>query len=428
MDTFTSVIRRCPTGIDWKQHKVLLPVDDESWSQGHSKPSCFLGTSFISRSKNLAETGSKSEKAWFIVINSLAKEAQALASPNPSDRLYTGRLATASGSDASKAERYPWESNSIDGPQEIMTKLRTLENSLQYCVTVLPPSLQDEGQFLDFGERGCNMRTGKSSELRHRHSSIFGIYLTAELTKFMIHKYQVFQPDSQNTLAPHNFQRYQDLGGKIFPHPSMKSALQSRMLDPSVRHYFAASDSVLRIINSSSDTRHYYVNLFLSSTVWLAAAVQLVRFEMTSEPLEKELVASNYEILNMVHNQFILRWNMSATPRDNLVKLANRFRNAVAYSANTPISSRDGNHSQGFPLQQNSTSNPDNTAELPGGSATTKSHCEHQNRTSTPLDPLPRTTHENRGKPEGYWVGNDPPDQLSFNGMPVAIKTLNRPN
>lgn len=265
MDTFASVLRRCPTGMDWKQHKVLLPVDDKSWSQGRSKPSCFLGTGFISRFKDLAETGSKSKKAWFIVINSLVKEAQVLASPGPGDRFYNGWLDTALASDTSNAERYPWESNSVDGPQEIMTKLRTLENSLQYCMTVPPPSLNYEGQFLDFGEHACNVRTGKSSELRHRHSSIFGIYLMVELTKVMIHKYQVFQPDSQGTLVPHNFWRYEDLRGKCFPHPSMKSALQSRLLDPSVQHYFAASDSVLRIISNSSDTRHYYVNPLLSS-------------------------------------------------------------------------------------------------------------------------------------------------------------------
>ncbi|TGO51915.1 hypothetical protein BELL_1697g00010 [Botrytis elliptica] len=428
MDTYASVLRRCPAGIDWKQHKVLLPVDDESWSQGRSKPSCFLGTGFISRCKDLAETGSKSEKAWFIVINSLAKEAQALASPGPGDRLYISRLATASGSDTSNAERYTWESNSIDSPQEIMTKLRTLENSLQYCMTVLPTSLRYEGQFLDFGERARNMRTGKSSELRHRHSSIFGIYLMAGLTKLMIHKYQVFQPDSQGTREPHNFQRYEDLRGKCFPHPSMKSILQSRLLDPSVQHYFAASDSVLRIINSSSDMRHCYVNPFLSSTVWLAAAVQLVRLEMASEPSEKELVASNYEILNMVHNQFVLRWNMSITPRDNLVTLANRLRNAVACSSNNPISSHDGHHSQRFSIQENSTNSPDNTAELPGGPATTTSHCEHQDRTSILLNPPSRTMHESRGEPEGHWVGNVIPDQLSSNCVPTARKTVIRPN
>lgn len=242
-----------------------------------------------------------------------------------------------------------------------MTKLRTLENSLQYCMTVLPPFLQYEGPFLDFGEHARNVRTGKSSKLRHRYSSIFGIYLMAELTKLMIHKYQVFQPDSQDTLVPHNFRRYEELRDKCFLHPSMKSALQSRLLDPSVQHYFAASDSVLRFISNSSDTRHCYVNPFLSSTVWFAAAVQLVRLEMTSEPSEKELVASNYDILHMVHNQFVLRWNMSATPRENLFMLANRLRNAVAYSAINPISSRD-EHSQRFSIQQNSRSNPDNTA------------------------------------------------------------------
>ena len=107
--------------------------------------------------------------------------------------------------------------------------------------------------------------------------------------------------------------------------------------------------------------------------MWLTAAVQLVRLEMTSEPSEKELVASNYEILNMVHNQFVLRWNISAIPRENLFMLANRLRNAVAYSAINPISSRDG-HSQRFSIQQNSTSNPDNTAELPEGPALKTSH------------------------------------------------------
>lgn len=35
---------------------------------------------------------------------------------------------------------------------------------------------------------------------------------------------------------------------------------------------------------------------------------------------------------------------------------------------------------------------------------------------------------ETRGKPEGYWVGSVPPDQLSSNGAPTASKTVNRPN
>jgi hypothetical protein len=81
MDVFASVIRRCPTGIDWSQNKTLLPIDDENWFLGKPQQSCFLELGLVDRWKALQASGNQSPKAWFIIVNSFMKEAQTIPSP-----------------------------------------------------------------------------------------------------------------------------------------------------------------------------------------------------------------------------------------------------------------------------------------------------------------------------------------------------------
>ncbi|KAI1046224.1 hypothetical protein LB505_009848 [Fusarium chuoi] len=86
MDVFASTIRRTPTAISWSQMEVLLPAPDANWYQDNPAGSCFLEQEPGQRWKALQESGNVSPKAWFIVINSLMKDAQVISCPRDQAR------------------------------------------------------------------------------------------------------------------------------------------------------------------------------------------------------------------------------------------------------------------------------------------------------------------------------------------------------
>jgi len=324
LDVFASVIRRCPTAIDWSQNETFLPAEDEKWFREEPQKSCKLASGLTERWKNLQATGNQSPKAWFIIVNSLMKEAQTISSPfginKPSYRdigRSINRCETCQDNrDCPSSER----------GKDASTRLSTLYNTLRCFFIALPASLKYREQNLTFEAKSAR-QSGPSSP-RHLHSSIYSIHLMSLLTKIMICKYRVFH----NCMGQTQWDK--DPG---VSHKRSDSLLSDRCESDAIGQYFKAADDVVTVVNTSNENHFRYVNPFLANTIWLAAAVQLLHKNMISDNSEAELITSKFEVLCMTYDQFVDFWEMSPTPGQTLQMLQSHLKSIRASSGNEAI-------------------------------------------------------------------------------------------
>lgn len=223
MDVFASTIRRTPTAMDWRRMVVLLPAEDGAWFDLCPAQSEFLETDPMHRWKVLRESGCQSPKAWFIVINSLMKEAQLLILPGRRPRIDT---------------RDGAPETQVEGELEIFA------NAIKCFSMALPDYLRFNGQFLDF-----------TISDRQLHCNIYNIHLMTQLARTTIDQY-----------------------GATHPSRSESGSSAEELSEP--------SDCVLAIINRSSENHIQHINTFLLNVIWLASAVQLCRRRNCTIPLE----------------------------------------------------------------------------------------------------------------------------------------------
>ncbi|KIM93350.1 hypothetical protein OIDMADRAFT_149740 [Oidiodendron maius Zn] len=302
MDTFGSTVRRCPTAIDWSQNETRLPTDDDLWFRGENHKSCFLDPNPITRWKTLQQCGNQSPKAWFIVVNSLMREAQQLSSSPRAVLVSSANRNCTSSKEAQFFGRKPL--------LDISRGLGVIENSLQCFCMALPPSLRYYRETLEFPSNGSN-----NSLLMH-HCSIYGIHIMIQLTRFMMYQHAVFgggrREHCQVKATPRR--------GPQTP-PTEPDMCHSDIISPDsdgLSLYAEAAEEVLMIITRSSGNHIHYVNPFLSSTVWLAAAVQLVYKYFGPLGTSKSLTESKFEVLQLNYTQFVNHWKMSANLLRNL--------------------------------------------------------------------------------------------------------------
>lgn len=82
--------------------------------------------------------------------------------------------------------------------------------------------------------------------------------------------------------------------------------------------YAEAADDILMIVSRSSSHHVHYVNPFLASTIWLAAAAQLVYKFFRPPGVNMDLTESKFEVLRLNYMQFVEHWKTSTTLQDNL--------------------------------------------------------------------------------------------------------------
>ncbi|PVH69791.1 hypothetical protein DL98DRAFT_438288 [Cadophora sp. DSE1049] len=325
MDTFASTVRRCPTAIDWSQNETKLPVDDEFWFRGEVHQSCFLGPDPVTRWRDLQQCGSKSAKAWFIVVNSMMRQAQQLSHPRTShvpgpalQRRSSTRTAKSAGKSC----------------EEISESLGVLENGLHCFSMALPPHLKYRNEKLSFPVTGSN-----PSLLMHQ-SSVYSIYVMMQLTKFMMYHHAVFgggrREHCQVKASP----------ARNMPTPPAEPKTPSGPDPDGLNRYAEAADDILMIVSRSSSHHVYYVNPFLASTIWLAAAVQLVYGFFRPPGVNKDLTESKFEVLRLNYMQFVDHWKTSTTLQDNLEILRKSldFIRARKTSPQAYYSRFDGGH------------------------------------------------------------------------------------
>ncbi|KAI1613895.1 fungal-specific transcription factor domain-containing protein [Exophiala viscosa] len=303
MDVFASVIRRCPTGIDWSQNETFLPAEDENWYRGEPQKSCILRQDLVERYKFLEASGNKSSKAWFIVVNSLMKDAQKITSPigvdkDPSPVCHSGDNQFNSSTDDSLRKPPPCK--------ESLNRLLMIYNTLQCTTMALPRSSKYRNQYLSFGTRELDPQMALKSRLQD--SAIYSIHSMAQLTKLMISKYYLFN---------------NDLRGLSKKDPRRRTARTQAL-----EQYSESSDEIVSLVGRSYEEQYKFVNPFIANTIWLAGAVQLLYRELA--PLDKsdrDYTSSKLDLLSMTYNKFVKYWNMSTTLQKNLEVVESEIRN-----------------------------------------------------------------------------------------------------
>ncbi|ERT01683.1 hypothetical protein HMPREF1624_02936 [Sporothrix schenckii ATCC 58251] len=338
MDVFASTIRRTPTAVDWTQMETLLPVDDTDWfaaaRDDHSTrtQSCFLELDPVRRWKALQASGNQSPKAWFLVINSLMKDARVISSPR-GVRFHDDRQArTTKTAPASSPRRKMTRPSGPSSAQEARQTLEILANCVQCFVLALPAHLQYRNQFLGFGEGTpdvpvsvfasmsgaaapptASSSTPPAVSTRQLHCGIYNIYVMTQLTRLMIHRYELFGAHTH----------------------AGTGQIHMPLMSSSVLPYFEAADNILTIVNRSCEEHIRYINPFLLSTLWLAAAVQLVRRYVavprpgrghrdqsdTGNANTATLIKSRFDVLYLTYKRGAAFWNDRTAMEQNLEAL-----------------------------------------------------------------------------------------------------------
>ena len=298
LDVFASSVRRLPNAIDWTNNSTLLPIDDESWYTDKSCNSCLLSTDPRLRWKWLQESGNVSSKAWFIVVNSLMRDAQ-LLSDSQSLLANPAKSGVAISDNASAGSA-----------NETEIKLEVLANAL-YCLTIaLPPRYSFRYQFLHFQAVGTLPATRSLQE----DCAIYSIHMMIQVTRLMIYRHRVLG-------RPH-----QDLRSRGVPwKPSSEANLQNeaQTLDEASEkeawsHYLDAADNIIAVIRNSSKHHIQYINPFVASTIWLAATAQVVGRLFGPPTMDLNLAESNVDLLRSVIASFVSFWNMSDSLKTRL--------------------------------------------------------------------------------------------------------------
>lgn len=283
MDTFASTVRRVPTSIDWSHNKTLLPVEDRLWFKRQFHPSCLLPLRPMDRWKLLQRSGNECSTAWLIVVNSLMRDAQVLSNigANPA-----------------------WideEGSDPNSTKDVGEKLTTLSNSLNCVLLALPDALQYHNEYLNF----TSLDPSDLAATRMVHTAKYSIYIMAQLTRFMIYHHYTFNAEPSTNSAA-------GLGKRlVFDERHSGARLMCINGIPNIeglKLYAEAADNVVMILNRTSADHVRYVNPFLASTIWLAAAVHLVNQYFGSPKHSKDLLHTNFEVLRLTYQQFVKFW------------------------------------------------------------------------------------------------------------------------
>lgn len=293
MDVFASFVRRCPGGIDWSQNETFLPAEDERWQRAEPQKSCRMDSNPTHRWKVVSGVCNWSHKSWFLVMNSYAKEAQCISAPMGLDK---------------KREEPSRPS------KDAINRLVILLNAVHMASWAIPDALKYRSQHLHFGSKSPDRRTAASARLHH--AAIYSLHCITQLARLMIYRYWIFHcgrvsPLSQLYVPPSKGSpgdNHRTLG----PLGSTENGVSRLEVSLALDQYLEASEEVYILVMRSHCEHHKYVNPYLANTVWLAGAVQLFYKRLvTASATDRDLMSSNFMMLNVTYNKFFRYWHMS---------------------------------------------------------------------------------------------------------------------
>ncbi|EAW15391.1 fungal specific transcription factor domain-containing protein [Aspergillus fischeri NRRL 181] len=312
MDIFASTIRRCPTAIDSSMIDTQLPVSDEFWFNNEFHASCFLDTDPGERVRALVNCKNECAFAWLIVINSIMRNAQVLLRGNLQGIL----LDVCPLDNLDQLLHYFRSSFSKAKGEEATTKLIALEQALVEVSKAIPESLAYRQEALDFTNTENPRLTHR--EARKLHSAVFNILLSTQLARFMIYHSYAFGEIVSGTLFA---------GNQGTTSGCMPSAIAAPIIPANAqgwRNCLEAADNILAIVTRCPESHVKYVNPFLASTVWLAAALQIVR-KVYGNNIDAELIQSKVDCLRATCEKYAAFWQTPRRMLENLDTLEHRL-------------------------------------------------------------------------------------------------------
>ena len=313
-DVFASTIRKLPTAIDWKNNETWLPVNDELWFNNILAASCTLNPDPTLSWKELERSGNQSSKAWFIVINALMRCAHVVTSPQvySSDQRSNDEQSCA-------AEVIP----------AVQFNLDVLSNSL-YCISAaLPDTLSYGGEFLHFS----------SDYSLHSDSAKYSLHTMLHLCRFTLHSQRVFSSTYRLLRATHS-------SSSKHPEDAVVVDNLSTVDRAAWNGYLAATTEIVNVIRNSSVKLVRCVNPFVSSTVWLAAAAQIVSRKVGLHYGNPRVTESNLDVLQMNLEAHISFWGVPSMLRQKLEDLKARLEAASIQLPHPKIPRSQGVHGQ----------------------------------------------------------------------------------
>jgi hypothetical protein len=305
MDIVASTIKRCPTAIDSTMIQTYLPVSDSFWFNNQFQRSCFLTRDPVARGAELRKCGNESADAWNIVISSIMRDAQVMVRGNIQGVLLGPYALQGRGRDVDdRLLHYFQNSFCKQKTDEDLSRLKGLISALDAISADLPECLTYNEEYLDFGLDPSIPTQG--FRVRRSHSARYAIFLALQLARFMIY---------------HNYAHDEIVSGTSFSARSPLAADPPRGL----RHCLQAADNVYSLISQCPQSHIRYVSPFLSDTVWLAAALQVLR-NIFVAPATSHDSCTKAAILRTTYEQYALFWGTPTALLENLDVLETRLR------------------------------------------------------------------------------------------------------
>ncbi|KAL9487776.1 hypothetical protein ACSS6W_000053 [Trichoderma asperelloides] len=303
LDAFACTVRRLPTGIDAMQTETFLPVSDEAWFGGTYQPSCCLNLDPRARWKMLERCANQSWKSWYIVLNSMMRDAHLLSYSR------VGHSITGSNGNAQPAA----SSSTAFGTTR--DSLKTLEECLSSFTRALPKQLSYCNEYLGFHSK-TSMET--QSTLTN-DCATHSLYMMTQLTRFMIYHYQMFwEGRKMQSTSPVDLTAESTNQQCQLPTYSVNIVAWNR--------YLESADNILRMIRNSSPYHVRYVNPLFASTIWLAAVAQIVSKVFNPEPSNAQTSQSKLEVLQHNFDSYVSFWGTSKALQHKLNTLESRLQ------------------------------------------------------------------------------------------------------
>lgn len=296
IDNYASNLRRLPAGINNVHNKTWLPVDDVHWFKKEFRTSSYLGLRPAERWKILQASSNGAASAWFIVVNSLLRDAQEIASLRGPMGGFSSHSAPYARQAQSSSAKRNVNANAND-------ELTMLAHSLQCTLLALPAPLQYHNEYLNF----ASFDPAEAPRARRLHCAKYSIYVLAEVTRFIISHYHAFGGEECHTLLGSGSRPGKGHGWN----PAVGLMCSSKIPDSeALAQYVEAADNITMLLNRCSTDHVRYVNPFLAHSIWLAAAAQLLQKKFGANSHNRDGVNARLDILRLTYTQFITFWDI----------------------------------------------------------------------------------------------------------------------
>ncbi|KIW34374.1 uncharacterized protein PV07_01153 [Cladophialophora immunda] len=308
LDVFVSTVRRRPASIHDGEHAVLLPVSERSWFEGHYQPSCFLDPDPLHRTRKLLECGNAHGKAWYIIVNSLVRDAHTTA--NPTSHCDRG---------LPRPDVSPLLDNGCGNPVD-ERKLAVLDDFILYFKTMIPKELLYQGDYLSFSISGDSYSGPTAIEDCDKQL----IHAMTHLGRLMILHHYCIRNTGPSVLK----------GKKLLDYLSLREPSATQKLrailgfaddQTAWDRYLGAAEEIMRVVRNASPNHIRYGHPLLACTFWIVAATQLFKKAFAQDEAERELAQSNFDLLRLTLDHSHQFWKTSELMVKNIDTLASRL-------------------------------------------------------------------------------------------------------